>query len=362
MAENPEDLIVTDAELRRQLPALAKELKIGGVDGSVPIFVTLVEAEAWEAKNPGKKALTLEPSTPDTTAPSWTATLAKKSVSSTSAVFTASALATDDRAVVGYQAQLDAASPWKPVSANGRDFEVTGLSMSTPYPGIRLRAVDAAGNYSSPLTAPSITTTAEAPKDFTHQWLGSQYASTWTDTKSGVALTGGSATVSGAEAVFAGMTGLAGSPATGALNLPAGAKTMTVVVRQTDTGADLYGVVGESNTAGVLLVPGGGGAKAGWYSSAQNANISGKVDTAKHVITIRLDGASSTLTHDRTTTSINASDPTFATFKVGGRIYSGAVTARDVAISEVRIYQRRLTDAEVTALHNEMGATYGIAV
>lgn len=30
MAENPEDLIVTDAELRRQLPALAKELKIGG--------------------------------------------------------------------------------------------------------------------------------------------------------------------------------------------------------------------------------------------------------------------------------------------------------------------------------------------
>lgn len=32
MAENPEDLIVTDAELRRQLPALAKELKIGGGD------------------------------------------------------------------------------------------------------------------------------------------------------------------------------------------------------------------------------------------------------------------------------------------------------------------------------------------
>lgn len=30
MAENPEDLIVTDAELRRQLPDLAKELKIGG--------------------------------------------------------------------------------------------------------------------------------------------------------------------------------------------------------------------------------------------------------------------------------------------------------------------------------------------
>lgn len=35
MAENPEDLIVTDAELRRQLPALAKELKIGGGGGGV---------------------------------------------------------------------------------------------------------------------------------------------------------------------------------------------------------------------------------------------------------------------------------------------------------------------------------------
>lgn len=36
MAENPEDLIVTDAELRRQLPALADELGIGGLpDGGM---------------------------------------------------------------------------------------------------------------------------------------------------------------------------------------------------------------------------------------------------------------------------------------------------------------------------------------
>lgn len=50
----------TKATMRADLPALAKELKIGGVDGSVPIFPTLAEAQAWEAKNPGKKALTLE--------------------------------------------------------------------------------------------------------------------------------------------------------------------------------------------------------------------------------------------------------------------------------------------------------------
>ena len=50
----------TKATMRADLPALAKELKIGGVDGSVPIFPTLAEAQAWEAANPGKIALTIE--------------------------------------------------------------------------------------------------------------------------------------------------------------------------------------------------------------------------------------------------------------------------------------------------------------
>ena len=59
----------TKATMRADLPALAKELKIGGVDGSVPIFATLAEAAAWEAKNPGKKALTLEGVAPTPSAP-----------------------------------------------------------------------------------------------------------------------------------------------------------------------------------------------------------------------------------------------------------------------------------------------------
>ena len=38
----------------------------GGIAGMVPIFATLAEAQAWEAENPGKVALTLEePATPD---------------------------------------------------------------------------------------------------------------------------------------------------------------------------------------------------------------------------------------------------------------------------------------------------------
>ena len=56
----------TKATMRADLPALAKELKIGGVDGSVPIFATLAEAKAWEAVNPGKKALTLDGTPPST--------------------------------------------------------------------------------------------------------------------------------------------------------------------------------------------------------------------------------------------------------------------------------------------------------
>lgn len=166
MAENPEDLIVTDAELRRQLPALAKELKIGGVDGSVPIFVTLAEAEAWEAKNPGKKALTLEPSTPDTTAPIWTASLTVGQPTSTSVVVTASTLATDDRSVAYEVSTAGISGPWRSIKPEGKNFSIAGAP-STSYTMTKLRAVDAAGNASAALSVPAYTMAAKtyAPGD-----------------------------------------------------------------------------------------------------------------------------------------------------------------------------------------------------
>lgn len=158
MAENPEDLIVTDAELRRQLPALAKELKIGGgVEGSVPIFATLAEAEAWETKNPGKTALTLEPSTPDTTAP----TPGVLSVTKThnSAVLSVSG-ATDDRAVTGYAFQVGATGGWS-VWQTAPSYEASGLTPSTSYQ-FRHKVRDAAGNEAvgEPVT---VTTEAKPP-------------------------------------------------------------------------------------------------------------------------------------------------------------------------------------------------------
>ncbi|WP_140917619.1 LamG-like jellyroll fold domain-containing protein [Mycobacterium tuberculosis] len=164
MAENPEDLIVTDAELRRQLPALAKELKIGGVDGSVPIFVTLAEAEAWEAANPGKTALTLEPSTPDTTPPTWNATLTVGTPTDKQVVVTASALASDDRTVAGYEVTYNGTT-WSAITPSGKNFTLSGTA-GTAYSSTKLRAKDAAGNASPALAVPSYTMAATPPHPY----------------------------------------------------------------------------------------------------------------------------------------------------------------------------------------------------
>lgn len=158
----------TKATMRADLPALAEELKIGGggVEGSVPIFATLAEAEAWEAANPGKKALTLEPSTPDTTPPTWTASLTVGKPTSTSVVVTASALATDDRSVAYEVSTAGISGPWRAITPEGKNFSIAGAP-STTYTMTKLRAVDAAGNSSDVLSVPSYTMAAKtyAPGD-----------------------------------------------------------------------------------------------------------------------------------------------------------------------------------------------------
>ena len=136
----------TKATMRADLPALAKELKIGGVDGSVPIFPTLAEAQAWEAANPGKRALTLEPSTPDTTAPTWNATLTVGTPTDKQVVVTASALASDDRAVTGYEVTYNGTA-WFAITPSGKNFTLSGTA-GTAYSSTKLRAKDAAGNAS----------------------------------------------------------------------------------------------------------------------------------------------------------------------------------------------------------------------
>lgn len=146
----------TKATMRADLPALAEELEIGGVDGSVPIFPTLAEAQAWEAKNPGKTALTLEPSTPDTKAP--TPGVLSVTPAHNSALMNVSG-ATDDRGVSEYSFQVGSSGAWSAWQKSA-SYTATGLALSTAY-SFRHKVRDAAGNES--LGTPVNATTAAAP-------------------------------------------------------------------------------------------------------------------------------------------------------------------------------------------------------
>lgn len=105
----------TKATMRADLPALAKELKIGGVDGSVPIFATLAEATAWEAANPGKTALTLESASTDTNPPDGgTLTVTGSGDSGSTRTLTVSGVSDADPGLHPrpYRFSLDAGAHW----------------------------------------------------------------------------------------------------------------------------------------------------------------------------------------------------------------------------------------------------------
>ena len=144
----------TKATMRADLPALAKELKIGGVDGSVPIFPTLAEAEAWMDANPGKRALTLEPSTPDTTAPS--AGILSVTPTHNSALVVVSG-ASDDRGAVEYAFQVGAMGSWSAWQSSP-EYTAVGLTVSTSY-AFRHKVRDRAGNE---VLGASVTATTDA--------------------------------------------------------------------------------------------------------------------------------------------------------------------------------------------------------
>lgn len=129
----------------------------GGLpDGVVPIFPTLAEALAWEADNPGKTALTLEPSTPDTTPP--TAGVLTVVPGHVSADLTVSG-ASDDRAVTGYAFRVGSGA-WSAWQAEPT-FTAGGLSAATSYT-FQHRVRDAAGNEAAGAVV-SATTDATPP-------------------------------------------------------------------------------------------------------------------------------------------------------------------------------------------------------
>ena len=126
---------------------------------------------------------------PDTTAPTWTATVTMGTPTETSVVATASALAADNSGSVTYEVSYNSGSTWAAIVPSGSNFTLAG-SPSTTYATTKLRAKDAAGNYSTPvLSVPSYTMAAS--DDVTGPTVGTMSASSITS--SGFTLTVSSA-------------------------------------------------------------------------------------------------------------------------------------------------------------------------
>ena len=111
----------------------------------------------------------------DATAPTWTATFTMGTPTETSVVATASAMATDNVGVTGYEVSYNGGSTYATITPSGSNFTLTGTA-GTTYATTKLRAKDAAGNTSTPvLSVPSYTMAASS--DVTAPTVGTMAAS-----------------------------------------------------------------------------------------------------------------------------------------------------------------------------------------
>lgn len=129
---------------------------VGVVNGT---NATSAQVAAWDAA--GIIVLSTSPVINDTTDPTWSATLSVTDPDTDAATIVATALASDDIAVTGYERKIDAGA-WAPITPSGLNFDITGLTLGTEYT-VQLRAHDAAGNYSTPLSVTFTTAQARAP-------------------------------------------------------------------------------------------------------------------------------------------------------------------------------------------------------
>lgn len=367
----PADLQAPLEQIDADVQALVDQLAAAdSTDGSVPIFPTLAEALAWEAENPGRVALTTEDTTPDTVPPTWAATFTVATPNGGTADVTASALAQDDRGVVGYEVSLNAGGSWGPVARTGLTFRISGLSPVTAYPDVFLRARDAGGNVAS-LKVPSFTTPdslAPAPSDFEYQWEASSLAATptaWVDSKQGlsVPLRGavGSVTASGGTATFT-STSRGFGPVTPPTPISTTA-TIAAVVRVTDT-ANLASILGSKNGAGGYWVasPSGGLKTAGIWGGAQAANTGQPtVDSSWRVLVFRVNGGQSSVDYGGQKYALTP-DPQVTAITTG--LHLAGVTEQQWSfegeMKEIRVYNRVLTDGEVESLIADLSFEHGV--
>ena len=136
-------------------------------EGVVPIFETLAQAEAWEAANPGRVALTLEAAAePDITPPS-AGTLTMSQLGGTYMEATVSG-ASDDRGFVEYAFSRDNGATWTGWQASPVHMW-TGLALSSSHT-VTHRVRDQAGNTVAGATLPVTTLAADSEPQWGTRW------------------------------------------------------------------------------------------------------------------------------------------------------------------------------------------------
>ena len=180
--------------------------------GTVPIFETLAEAIAWEAANPGRKALTVEPQEPDVDPP-IPGVLAVSPTDITANLTVTGA--SDNRAVTGYSFRrgTGAWSDWQV----GNTYTATGLTPDTEYT-FQHKVRDGAGNESlgAAVAATTSAMSAKTPEEIGALW------GHWDASAAGSLTTSGSAVsawsdISGASRQLA-QSAPGQQPSTGTLN------------------------------------------------------------------------------------------------------------------------------------------------
>jgi hypothetical protein len=101
------------------------------------------------------------PAVVDTTPPVMVGSIALPNITTSGGRATWQA-ATDDTGVTGYEISVDTGTPAYTAIGNVLAYDIVGKAASTSYT-VRLRAVDAAGNKATPITAPLTTATPAPP-------------------------------------------------------------------------------------------------------------------------------------------------------------------------------------------------------
>lgn len=216
---------------------------------------------------------------------------------------------------------------------------------------------------------------ADGVAGLAHQWVAADVADPvdgWTDRVAGVQLayvpmSDNQVSRDGDALKFGGTSSSGTHGGFGPVALSDLGEQFTIVTATRASAAEQMGfVVGLNRTsiAGVAT-PAGGLAEGGMYATGLSGGIT---STGKHaqaidgtVVTARWAGASSALTAGTESKALTAPAVAVTDFNIGSSY--GQVNGRYIgSIYEVRVYDRRLSDDDVTTLHAVLADTYGLVL